>query len=137
MPFDVHERAQFLIDEARVAGITPQDESWLQTHVAECAQCARFQDSTARMLDALDGFVFDAEPVRVRPAARRPHPAWRWALAAAAVVLLAAMPVYQSVRAERQARADAQLLRDVESGLTRTVPRAMEPLVHAQTGESQ
>ncbi len=56
----------------------------------------------------------------------------RWALAAAALLVLAAVPVYRSVQdRQRQAeiaRADALLLEQVDAEVSRAVPRPMEPL---------
>jgi hypothetical protein len=57
----------------------------------------------------------------------------RWVVAAAAALMLAAIPVYQNVQqrqreAERE-KADVLLLRQVNAGLSRSVPRAMAPLM--------
>lgn len=61
------------------------------------------------------------------------RPVLRWAVAAAAFTLaLAAIPAYQHQQREReaeQARADALLMEQVNSGLARPVPRAMAPLL--------
>jgi hypothetical protein len=57
----------------------------------------------------------------------------RWALVAAALLVLAAVPVYRNVQdRQRQAeiaRADALLLEQVDAEVSRAVPRPMEPLV--------
>ena len=134
---DAHVRARVLIDESRIGGIAPQDASWLAEHIAECVECARFEETTARIVEGLGAFSFDvpaAAPRRSRTQGRAARP-WRWALAAAAVVLLASAPVYQMLRADRREREDAQLLLEVESHVSRTVPRAMEPLVEPRIGE--
>src|SRR5208283_5891399 len=57
----------------------------------------------------------------------------RWALVAAALLVLAAVPVHRNAQ-ERQrqaeiARADALLLEQVDAEVSRAVPRPMEPLV--------
>jgi hypothetical protein len=136
MPSDPHERARLLSDEVRVSGISPDDEAWLRAHVAACAECARHEETTKRIVQALSGFSFaSGQPVQILAGRRRP-PAWRWALAAAALVLLAAAPIYRSVREARRERADNLLLEGVEARVSRTVPRAMEPLVQPQ-GESR
>ena len=135
---DAHERARFLIDESRIGGISREDARWLEEHIAECPECARFEETTAKVVEGLEGLAFDfgAVEVRVRPR-RRAMGAWRWAMAAAAVLLLAAAPVYRKMRAERLEREDAQLLMEVENHVSRTVPRAMEPLVQPRIGEPQ
>jgi hypothetical protein len=134
MQSDAHARARFLIDEVRVGGISPEDARWLRGHVAECGPCAAFEETTARIVRGLEEFSFDV-PVKQsgrQPAAGRGSaPLW-WALAAAALVMLAAVPVYQNVRTARQERADALLLEGVESRVSRSVPRAMEPLAQPQ-----
>ena len=62
----------------------------------------------------------------------RPLPV-RWALVAATLLILAAVPVYRNVQdRQRQAeiaRADALLLEQVDAEVSRAVPRPMEPLV--------
>jgi hypothetical protein len=131
---DVHERARFLIDEARVAGISHEDSRWLRDHLAACAACARFEETTARIVKGLDGFSFETAPrIDARAlAGRRAVRPWRWALAAAALLVLASLPVYQRVRADRREQEDTQLLLEVQRHVSRPVPRAMEPLMGAQ-----
>ena len=57
----------------------------------------------------------------------------RWALVAAALLVLAAIPIYRNAQdRQRQAeiaRADALLLEQVDAEVSRAVPRPMEPLV--------
>ncbi|MBZ5594253.1 MAG: hypothetical protein LAP39_18585 [Acidobacteriia bacterium] len=57
----------------------------------------------------------------------------RWAPVAAALLLLAAIPIYTNSRDRRRqaelARADAALLEQVDAGISRAVPAPMEPLV--------
>jgi hypothetical protein len=118
---------------------TPQQER----HVRECLECGA---ELARMEAALGLFrgsvrhwsgrqsraeapaiasIFPARRgSRVRP--------MRWALVAAALLVLAAVPIYRNAQ-ERQrqaeiARADALLLEQVDAEVSRTVPRPMEPL---------
>jgi len=56
----------------------------------------------------------------------------RWALVAAALLLLSAIPIYRNVqdrqRQAERARADALLLEQVDAEVSRAVPRPMEPL---------
>jgi hypothetical protein len=57
----------------------------------------------------------------------------RWAAAAAVVLVLGVIPVYRNTqqrqREAEQAKADALLLEQVNAGLSRSVPRAMAPLL--------
>jgi hypothetical protein len=139
MPFDPHRRAQFLIDEARIAGISHDDGVWMQKHVAACAECARYEETTRRVIGALNSFSFEPRQANLAHlrTARRPRKGWRMALAAAAVLVIAAVPIFKAGRDARQERADAVLLERVGSHVSRTVPLAMEPLMHPAAGERQ
>jgi hypothetical protein len=57
----------------------------------------------------------------------------RWAAAALVALMLAAVPAYVSVqqrqRETEQEKADTLLLQQVNTGLSRSVPRAMTPLM--------
>jgi hypothetical protein len=57
----------------------------------------------------------------------------RWAAAAVAALAMAAIPIYENERQRQheaeQERADSLLLEQVNAGLSRSVPRAMTPLM--------
>ena len=129
------EVSQWMIGER-----TPQQEQ----HVRQCPECgaelarmeaavALFRGSVRHWSDGQKG----AEPPAIGSilAARlgsRIQP-MRWALVAAALLLLAAVPIYRNVQVrQRQAEiatADALLLEQVDAEVSRAVPRPMEPLV--------
>ena len=129
------EVSQWMIGER-----TPQQEQ----HVRQCPECGA---EVARMEAALALFRgsvrhWSDRQVRVpQPLAptrgSRAYPALplplRWALLAATLLVLAALPVYRNVQdRQRQAeiaRADALLLEQVDAEVSRAVPRPMEPLV--------
>lgn len=113
-------------------------------HVCQCPECAA---KVAELESAIAQFresVRDCGerygrpeiplPGGVRRARRnfaaRPS---RWAPVAAALLLLAAIPIYTNSRDRRRqaemARADAALLEQVDAGVSRAVPAPMEPLV--------
>jgi anti-sigma factor RsiW len=114
-----------------------------QEHGRSCPECAaeiaRFEGAIAGLRVGLSrcaeerssqGFPAYAE----RPAAipGRLAVVWRGALAAAAAVVLAVVPVYWGVREappEPQVQADAELLDEVDQQLSRSVPRTLEPLM--------
>jgi hypothetical protein len=119
---------------------TPQQER----HVRDCSQCgaelarleaalALFRGSVRHWSDGQNRA--ELPPIaNISPARRGPRirPV-RWALVAAALLVLAAVPVYRDAQ-ERQrqaeiARADARLLEQVDAEVSRAVPRPMEPLV--------
>jgi hypothetical protein len=129
MPFDPHERARFLIDESRVAGISKEDTQWLREHLAECAECVRQEETTARMLQAMSELSFGGVRPPIVPAARLRSP-W-WPVAAAAALLIAAIPIYRA-RIVQEQQADVLLLERVEAGISRDVPQALEPLLHPE-----
>ena len=115
-----------------------------EQHVRECPECGA---ELARMEAALALFRgsvrhwSDGQSRAVPPAIGSILPArrgsWaqplRWALVAAMLLVLAAVPVYRNVQdRQRQAEAamaDALLLEHVDAEVSRAVPRPMEPLV--------
>ena len=137
MPNDVHERARRLMDQDLVDGIAAGDRLWLDSHTAGCAACAGHARETAGMLAGLGALSFEVDPGAAgkvcqamgRQQRRAP---WRWTwIAAAAVVLLAAAPVFRGVRERQQEaieRQDAALIRNMDARLAQTVPEALKPL---------
>lgn len=68
-----------------------------------------------------------------REGGNRPRPV-RWVVAAVVVLIVGAIPVSyererQQQRAAEQAREDALLLDRVNAGISRAVPRSLEPLL--------
>ena len=62
MPLENHEKARFLLHRALVEGISLEDRQWLDAHVGQCAECARYADLSARAVRALDWFAFELDP---------------------------------------------------------------------------
>jgi hypothetical protein len=143
MEFDSHQRARFLIAEARIADIPAQDLLWLRSHVAGCVDCALYEEDMEGVVRGLRSFAFDADPAmsaRIQTAVaarvRRPFPFW-WGAAAAVFLVVAAVPLYERVRDARRETADAILMERVENRIWRVVPVAMEPLLQSQPEESK
>ena len=129
------EVSQWIIGER-----TPQQEQ----HVRQCPECgaelARMEAALALFRGSVRhwrGRQSRAEPPAIgsiSPVRRgsRIQPV-RWALVAAALLVLAAVPIYRNAQeTQRQAeiaRADALLLEQVDAEVSRAVPRPMEPLV--------
>jgi hypothetical protein len=141
---DPHQRARFLMEEARIAGITPPDALWLQSHLGECAECALYAEELDGVVRGLKGFAFDIDPAmtgRIQGAlaarVRKPWPARSWALAAAVVLLIATVPLYEGLRDARREKDDALLMERVEKRVWREVPVAMEPLLQSQPERSK
>jgi hypothetical protein len=119
---------------------TPQREQ----HVRECSECGA---ELARMEAALGLFRGSvrhwssgqsrAEPPAIGSMLPARRGTWaqpmRWALVAATLLVLAAVPIYRNAQdRQRQAeiaRADALLLEQVDAEVSRAIPRPMEPLV--------
>jgi hypothetical protein len=59
---DLHQRARILIDQANVAGISQQEESWLRNHAIGCTECRAYAGITARVIQGLGSFSFDIGP---------------------------------------------------------------------------
>jgi hypothetical protein len=62
------------------------------------------------------------------PAARRHSIGWRFAAAAAAIVLAVGVPTWRQHRAAEIARQDEALLQQVQADISRSVPLPMETL---------
>ena len=119
---------------------TPQQEQ----HVRQCSECgaelarleaalALFRGSVRHWSDQQIRVPRPLTPTRrSRGYPARPQPL-RWALGAAALLVLAAVPIYRNAQdRQRQAEiasADALLLEQVDAEVSRAVPRPMEPLV--------
>jgi hypothetical protein len=111
----------------------------VEEHFRECPSC---QAELHELRNALTGFRHSLEecpapPVSWRPA-RQMLP--RWILATAALLLLTGAPVYWNARQQRvaeQARADELLLERINSGLSRSVPASMEPLMQLVSKEDK
>lgn len=122
-----------------------------ERHVRECSLCGA---EVARLESALKRFGGAVrERSAAQPGAQSPG-AWqadravrqwrvrrlRWSLAAAALVVLAAIPVWKSTRDRRvaaeAARADAILMEQVDRQVSRTVPVSLEPLVNLVAWEN-
>lgn len=70
---DVHERAQRLILESRVEGLSPADQEWLSQHLETCEPCARLADSTDRALRSLRSVSVPVSPALIRATRLRMH----------------------------------------------------------------
>jgi hypothetical protein len=117
---------------------TPQQEQ----HVRQCPQCgaelARMEAALALFRGSVrqwSGRQSRAEPPgigSILPARGSSTQPMRWALVAAMLFVLAAVPIYRNAQdRQRQAeiaRADALLLEQVDAEVSRAVPRPMEPL---------
>ena len=73
MPLESHEKARFLVHRSLVEGISLEERHWLEAHVAQCAECGRYADLSARAVRALDWFALELDPaaaLRVENAVR-------------------------------------------------------------------
>jgi hypothetical protein len=53
MSSELHALAKKLIAQERVEGIAPEERAWLETHLRECANCARLSQATDVALRSL------------------------------------------------------------------------------------
>ena len=130
-----------------------------EEHVRQCSECAAQLAGLGSALALFRDSVRDCGEMYGHPHVGLPSRAQsvrpgflvgrsRWASIAAALLLLAAIPIYTTSRDRRAAeiaRADAVLLEQVDAGISRAVPAPMEPLVKlvswnsgiATTGETR
>jgi hypothetical protein len=60
MSMNLHERAEKLIAQERIEGISAADREWVSAHLHECAKCAQSAQQTDDALRALRGMNFTA-----------------------------------------------------------------------------
>lgn len=140
------------LSSERISTWTAGERTWEEEqHVRECPECAAELAQFEEALSLMRGFVRHwsdqkggSAPDRgfqVELARNRIHP-WhiRWALAAVAVLLLAMVPIVRNARHRqsggKMAQADAQLLEQVSTEVSRAVPRPMEPLLKLVSWDS-
>jgi hypothetical protein len=138
MHADTHRRAQGLLDESLIGGISSEDAGWLRNQLEDCGECARHAELTNRAVHGLGSLAFGGDDGmsartqdRIAAHARRRavlRVRSRWIGIAAAVLIGLSVPIYRQVREARQAAEDAVLLERVEQRVSRPVPAAMEPL---------
>ena len=117
----------------------------MERHVAECSDCLcrleQLETTLSQFRGAMRNVSGPAIPAWNEPASRGFWFSWRGAVLATALLLLSiAAPVYWASQARERAataaRADAQLLEQVDSEISRAVPEPMEPLVNLVTWNS-
>ncbi|MDR3699705.1 MAG: hypothetical protein P4L56_08740 [Candidatus Sulfopaludibacter sp.] len=111
--------------------IAGQRSAEAEVHVESCGKCrARvtgFEDVLAQFRGAVRSV---SAPVPVWRARR--SLVWPRLVAVAAIALLLLVPLYREREARRRAaieQQDTQLLQQVDAGISRAVPDAMDPLV--------
>ena len=55
----LHSRAQQLIAQQRVEGVSAEDQVWLSAHLEECAACSALQSQTTQALSAFRSMNID------------------------------------------------------------------------------
>jgi hypothetical protein len=89
-----HTRAERLIVQDRIEGISAADQQWLQQHLAECVNCAANAGATDRTIGSLRGLSIALPPalvsrtqfrVRIRAEQLRREPRWRMVWAACGI----------------------------------------------------
>jgi hypothetical protein len=94
MSQELHARAEQLIAQERIEGISPTDQQWLRQHLAECASCAAHAGVTEQTIRSLRGISIALPPalasrtqfrVRMRAQQLRAEPHWRMVWAACGI----------------------------------------------------
>jgi hypothetical protein len=94
MNAELHARAQQLIAQERIEGISAPDQQWLRQHIAECASCAARASATEQALRSLRGLSIALPSglaartqfrVRLRAQQLRAAPRWRMVWAACGI----------------------------------------------------
>ena len=103
-------------------------------HGEECAECraaiARVESALAAFRGSVDDWSLaqSGGPVARGWDRARPQP-WRWALAATFLAAVAIQLHRGAPPRAEMSKADVQLLEQVNAGVSRAVPRPMEPLM--------
>jgi hypothetical protein len=109
-----------------------------ELHVGYCAKCAAEIARLEATLMDFRGVVRSwsdrlAPPAEIGTSVRYSKTSLKWALALAALCILATVPVYRTKlerrRATEQQRADTVLLQQVDAAVSQRVPSPMEPLM--------
>jgi hypothetical protein len=86
MSQEMHGRAEQLMAQERVEGISTADQLWLQRHLAECVSCSARAGATEQAIRSLRGLSVALPPtlasrtqfrVRLRAQQLRGEPRWR------------------------------------------------------------
>jgi anti-sigma factor RsiW len=86
MSQEMHARAEQLIAQERVEGISAPDQQWLRQHLSDCAACAARASATEQAIRSLRGLSIALPPslasrtqfrVRIRAEQLRSEPRWR------------------------------------------------------------
>jgi hypothetical protein len=94
MTQETHVRAEQLISQERIEGISAVDQQWLRQHLADCADCAARASATEQAIRSLRGLSIALPPslasrtqfrVRIRAEQLRSEPRWRMVWAACGV----------------------------------------------------
>ena len=94
MSQELHARAERLIAQERVEGISTADQLWLRQHLAECSSCAARAGATEQAIRSLRGWSVAMPPalasrtqfrVRMRAQQLRGEPRWRMVWAACGI----------------------------------------------------
>ncbi len=76
----LHDRARELVTLSSVEGLTQNESAWLQAHLAECGDCARYAEASSMARSSLRALSFKVDPslvavtqMRTRLRARELH----------------------------------------------------------------
>ncbi|MCZ6905381.1 MAG: hypothetical protein O7F56_06925 [Acidobacteria bacterium] len=106
-----HQRAQQFIDACQVEGISPEERTWLDSHLSACEPCSQHAGATERAIQAFRSVHIDTDPAlvqatqaRVRARAREIHeeaermrPVWISAVLALVVTVASAPYIWQGL----------------------------------------
>jgi hypothetical protein len=94
MSRELHARAEQLIAQERIEGISAADQHWLRQHLSECVNCATHAGATEQAIRSLRGLSVPLPPglasrtqfrVRLRAQQLRGEPRWRMVYAACGI----------------------------------------------------
>jgi predicted anti-sigma-YlaC factor YlaD len=94
MSKELHARAEQLIAQERIEGISAADQQWLRLHLCECAACTQYASSITQTLRAMRGISIEVPStlvsrakfrVRLRAQQLRTEPRWKMIWFASAI----------------------------------------------------